>query len=216
MLDRGRIGELLRELGRRLEALGIRADIFVVGGSAMALAYDARRSTSDIDAIIHPSQPVLAEARRMADELGLAPNWLSDAVIDTIHGLRGDPDPIDWTELAPGSLVRVRIGSPEFLLAMKAMTTRRSTVDLEDAAFLCVLLGIVREEQVAEVVREYWGRVDVGSQELFFEDIVERASHLRTDTDRHVASSSSGRCGHWMPVARRSCTLPSGHAGQHR
>ena len=100
---------------------------------------------------------------------------------------------------------------------MKAMTTRRSTVDLEDAAVLCTVLGIVHEEQIAQIVKEFWGTSDVGSQELFFEDIVERAEQLgRESSGRAPAGGSSGRCGRWMPVARRGCSLPAGHGGQHR
>lgn len=216
-MDRERIAELLNELGRRLTARGIRADVFVVGGSAMALAYNARRSTSDVDAILHPSGPVLDDARRMADDLGLPPNWLSEGVLTTMHGIRDDPDPIDWTELSPRTSVRVRIGSPRFLLAMKAMTSRRSTVDLEDAAFLANLLGLSDEEQIAEIVADFWGDADVGSQELFFEDIADRARQLRTGAPAPPSPHArAGSCGHWMPIARRSCTLPAGHAGQHR
>jgi len=37
----------------------------------MALAYDARRSTRDIDAVFQPHGIVVDEARAVADELGL-------------------------------------------------------------------------------------------------------------------------------------------------
>jgi hypothetical protein len=46
----------------------------VFGGAAMALAYDARRSTRDIDAVFQPHGVVLDEAGAVADELGL-PRW---------------------------------------------------------------------------------------------------------------------------------------------
>jgi hypothetical protein len=38
---------------------------------------------------------VLIEANAMADERGLAPKWLSNGVIDTIHRLAPDEDPIE-------------------------------------------------------------------------------------------------------------------------
>lgn len=50
-VDRERIVELLRELGRRLAARGITGGMYVVGGNAIALAFDDRRATSDIDAV---------------------------------------------------------------------------------------------------------------------------------------------------------------------
>jgi mannitol/fructose-specific phosphotransferase system IIA component len=58
-------------LGERLASQGVVADIFVVGGAAMALAYDATRVTRDIDAIFVPHGVVIDEARHVADDLGL-------------------------------------------------------------------------------------------------------------------------------------------------
>jgi len=40
------------------------ADVYIFGGAAMALAYDARRATRDIDAVFHPHGVVQAEASR--------------------------------------------------------------------------------------------------------------------------------------------------------
>jgi hypothetical protein len=45
--------------------------VFIVGGAAMALAYDATRVTRDVDARFVPHRIVLEEAGRVADELGL-------------------------------------------------------------------------------------------------------------------------------------------------
>ncbi|SRR5216683_8371116 len=42
---------------------GVVADVFVVGGAAMALAYDAARVTRDVDAVFKPHGIVLEEAR---------------------------------------------------------------------------------------------------------------------------------------------------------
>ncbi|HEX6755045.1 MAG TPA: nucleotidyltransferase [Mycobacteriales bacterium] len=48
-MDRPEIMRLLGELGQDLLDRGIRADLYVVGGAAIALAYDDRRSTRDIE-----------------------------------------------------------------------------------------------------------------------------------------------------------------------
>jgi hypothetical protein len=42
LLDRGAIEDAFRRLGDRLVRRGVIADIYVFGGAAMALAYDAR------------------------------------------------------------------------------------------------------------------------------------------------------------------------------
>jgi hypothetical protein len=64
-------------LGERLVARGVVADLFVVGGAAMALAYDSTRMTRDVDAMFVPHGVVLEETRAVADRLGLPP-WLND------------------------------------------------------------------------------------------------------------------------------------------
>jgi hypothetical protein len=49
-------------LGERLQRRGVVADVFVVGGAAMALAYDATGMTRDIDATFVSHGVVVEEA----------------------------------------------------------------------------------------------------------------------------------------------------------
>lgn len=77
-LDRASIEDAFRRLGDRLARRGVIADLYIFGGAAMALAYDARRSTRDIDAVFQPHGVVLDEARAVADELGLPHWWLNE------------------------------------------------------------------------------------------------------------------------------------------
>lgn len=53
-MDREAILAALRALGALLAARGVQAEMYIVGGAAIALAYDARRSTRDIDAVFEP------------------------------------------------------------------------------------------------------------------------------------------------------------------
>ncbi|WP_157570585.1 DUF6036 family nucleotidyltransferase [Microtetraspora malaysiensis] len=78
LLDRSAIENAFKRLGDRLARRGVVADLYVFGGAAMALAYDARRSTRDIDAVFEPHGIVLDEARAVASELGLPPWWLNE------------------------------------------------------------------------------------------------------------------------------------------
>jgi hypothetical protein len=52
LLDRAGIEEAFRRLGERLAKRGVVADLYVFGGAAMALAYDSRRATRDVDALL--------------------------------------------------------------------------------------------------------------------------------------------------------------------
>jgi hypothetical protein len=61
-MNRDQIIELLSALSDRLEARSIRGELYVVGGAAIALAYDERRSTHDIDAVFEPKMIIYEEA----------------------------------------------------------------------------------------------------------------------------------------------------------
>lgn len=50
LLGRAELERAFTALGERLARRGVVADVFVVGGAAMALAYDATRVTRDVDA----------------------------------------------------------------------------------------------------------------------------------------------------------------------
>jgi hypothetical protein len=76
LLGRAELERAFTALGERLAHRGVVADLFVVGGAAMALAYDGNRVTRDVDAMFVPHGVVLEESRAVANELGLPPWWL--------------------------------------------------------------------------------------------------------------------------------------------
>jgi len=123
-------------LGDRLARRGIVADLFVVGGAAMALAYDAARVTRDVDATFVPHGVVLEEARHVAVELGLPPWWLNEqaSVYVSTQPDGGRREVFDH----PG--LRVMAASPEHVFAMKAFAARSR--DEEDLRRLADIIGI--------------------------------------------------------------------------
>jgi hypothetical protein len=78
LLGRAELERAFTALGEGLARRGVVADVFVVGGAAMALAYDATRVTRDVDARFVPHGIVLEEARQVADDLRLPPWWLNE------------------------------------------------------------------------------------------------------------------------------------------
>jgi predicted amidohydrolase YtcJ len=52
LLDREALLELLGALADRLKARGVRASVYVIGGAAISLVFDARRATRDIDSVV--------------------------------------------------------------------------------------------------------------------------------------------------------------------
>lgn len=107
-------------LGDRLARRGVVADLFVVGGAAMALAYDAARVTRDVDALFVPHGVVLEESRAVAEELGLPPWWLNQQASVYVSG-RDDPGK---RRVFDHPNLRVMVASPEHIFAMKALAAR--------------------------------------------------------------------------------------------
>jgi hypothetical protein len=62
-----------------LDAAGQRAENFLVGGAAIALCFDARRATRDLDAVFAPADSVRRAAASVAEREELDPDWLNDA-----------------------------------------------------------------------------------------------------------------------------------------
>ena len=52
LLGRAELERAFTALGERLLRRGVVADIFIVAGAAMALAYDADRATRDVDSLL--------------------------------------------------------------------------------------------------------------------------------------------------------------------
>jgi hypothetical protein len=150
--SRDQIVELLRELGAELDGLGLRGEMFVVGGAAMALAYNIRRSTRDIDAVFEPKATIYQMAARIAQHHGLDRNWLNDSV----KGLLPGPDqaPQEVVEL-PG--LRVSVASPRYLLALKVAAARVDR-DADDIRFLAEVCGLRSAREILDLTEDIIGR----------------------------------------------------------
>jgi hypothetical protein len=152
---------LADELGRR----GVVAEMYVVGGAAIALAFDERRATRDIDAVFEPKDVVYEAAAVVAERLGLPGGWLNDAVKGFLAG--DDPAAAPVLDL-PG--LRCLIASPETLLALKVLAHRVGE-DEEDLRLLAGKLGLETADEVLAIAeRTYGDRLDVAAR-FFVEEI---------------------------------------------
>jgi hypothetical protein len=147
LLDRDGIRRALAALDEDLGRAGVRGELFVVGGAAMALAYDARRATVDVDAAFLPAAEVRQAARRVADELGLEQDWLNDGAKAFMPG--NDPDQIGVFE---GRNLSVAAASPRYLLAMKLLASRVDR-DQDDIRALYELCGFTSAEQGLQLLQ---------------------------------------------------------------
>lgn len=91
MFDRDRIQHLFERLADELDSRGVHGDLFLVGGGAMAVAYDARRATRDLDAVFEPKRVIYDVAARLAELEELPDGWLNDAVKGFLRSLGRAP-----------------------------------------------------------------------------------------------------------------------------
>src|SRR5713226_3511009 len=145
--SRARIVAALQALGDELTSQGVRGQIFVVGGAAMALAYSTRRVTKDIDAVFEPKAVIYTAAARVAEQLGLPGDWLNDAVKGFLPGPDEDSRPVPNIRG-----LEVTTASPRYLLALKLMAMRFGEDD-EDIELLLKECGCAAPREALDLLQ---------------------------------------------------------------
>jgi hypothetical protein len=175
MLNREQILRALIRLAAVLEARGVQGEVYLENGAAIALAYDARRATRDVDAVFAPKQAVYEAAQVVAEELNLPENWFNDAVKLYLRG--EDPEPLQPLDL-PG--LRVLVASPRYPLALKLLASRRE--DEQDIRMLLNLLQIQSvDEALAAVLQVYPEGQILPKTRFMLEEIFGGQSHGNAD-----------------------------------
>jgi hypothetical protein len=164
-MDRKEIIDALTSLAAELDRRGVVAEMYVVGGAAIALAFDEQRATRDIEAVFEPKNVVYDAAAVVAGQLGLPGGWLNDAVKGFLES--EDPAAAPILDL-PG--LRVLVASPETLLALKVLAHRVGE-DEGDVRLLASQLGLQSADQVLALTeRTYGDRLDAAAR-FFVEEL---------------------------------------------
>ena len=168
-LSREEILTVLREISDELKRHGVKGELCLFGGSVMVLAFAARISTKDVDAIFQPTQAIREAARHVGEEHDFPENWLNDAAKGFVSARH---------ETVAGNLpqfpnLRLTMPTPEYLLAMKCMASRIGAIetdagDVNDIIFLIRHLRLKSAREVMELVAAYYppNRIPVKSQYL--------------------------------------------------
>ena len=151
-LGRSRIVQFFRALDLVLASKGATADIYLVDSAAMAVGFDAERSTRDVDAVFAPTTVVRDAAAVVAEEVDLPSDWLNDAVKGFVPSA---PD-VSQRVVFESDHLRVCSASAEYLLAMKVAASRVEQ-DRRDLEILIHALGITSAEQAMDVARASLG-----------------------------------------------------------
>lgn len=151
------------------------AQLFVVGGAAMALAYDCERLTRDVDALLVPAPVVRQVAAEMSGAHGLEPDWLNDAAKGFLPGADEHPHTVFESE----SLL-VQVPSPQYLLAMKLYASRDDR-DLDDAALPCNRLGYSSAQECLGLLTAKYSIGQLLPRHRYIAEEVAARAHARRD-----------------------------------
>jgi Nucleotidyltransferase of unknown function (DUF6036) len=161
---RAKIISALQALGEELTREGVRGQLFIVGGAAMALAYSTRRVTRDIDAVFEPKSAIYAAAAKVAEAHDLPEGWLNDAVKGFMPGTDEHPRPIpDITG------IEITTASPQYLLAMKLMAMRFGEDD-EDIRILLRECDLHSAKEALALLERFYPLQEPSPKTRFFLD----------------------------------------------
>lgn len=149
----GALSALSDELGKR----GVIGEVCLFGGTVMVLAFNARLSTRDVDAIFQPTTLTRELVRRVGEARQLPADWLNDGVKGFVSARH---------ETTSGNLpqftnLRLTMPVPEYLLAMKCMAARVGGTsgegsDVPDIVFLIRHLRLGNARVVLDLVGRYY------------------------------------------------------------
>jgi hypothetical protein len=168
-LTREAILRALQALSDELGKQSITGEVCLFGGTVMVLAFTARLTTKDVDALFQPTQTIREIARRVAADQNLPTDWLNDGVKGFVSVRH---------ETTTGNLpqfphLRLTMPVPEYLLAMKCMAARIGGTadepsDMADITFLIRHLQLKTPKHVLNLVGQYYpaNRIPVKTQYL--------------------------------------------------
>lgn len=168
MLTATQIKTLFKELNTELAEQDVTGEVGICGGAVMCLVFKARASTKDIDAIFAPTKEIREAAKKVARRHQLPADWLNDAAKGYFLG-----DPPRQTVL---ELSHLRVWAPPagYMLAMKCISARFDSHDLDDIRFLIQKLQLKTVAAVFETVEKYYPRKAIPPKTQFvIEEIME-------------------------------------------
>lgn len=176
-----RIDELAREEG-------VLVEMTLYGGAALAIAYDLRDTTRDVDVAIHTQTGKAMELiRRVADENEWDENWINDGV----KGFLSANEEVARMEAFDNGEagLSIFVASPRYLFAMKCLAMRVGEAghdgDREDIENLAGLAGVRTTQEALDLISSFYpdnqvsAKVQFGVEEIM-EKIQAKKKHGRT------------------------------------
>jgi predicted nucleotidyltransferase len=111
----------LRRLGELAHEQKVTLEVSLYGGAVFTLVYGSRDATKDVDAVVRQSELAKKLAVKVADELGLAEDWLNDHVKQFLAEKEAKRQ-LTGSDFGEG--IRISVPTAAYLLAMKLRACR--------------------------------------------------------------------------------------------
>lgn len=158
-VDKSEIEEGLEEIAKMANADGVTIDLAVYGGSAIALKWEFRRATRDVDIIVSGDANYIHKA---AEKVAEGKEWPKDWMNDAVKGFaspHGNHE-IYKEYLHENGGIRVFTPTASYLLAMKCMAMRIDEPDghndVDDIKALITTVGIKKKTELYDLVESYY------------------------------------------------------------
>jgi len=174
----------LQKIDARAKEAGIIVDISIYGGAALAIAFDLRYATRDVDAIVRGAPDFLRKAAaEIAAEEGWPENWLNDGV-KGFTSANENMRLMERFDASDSGGLRIYTPAPEYLFAMKCMAMRPEGIegshDISDIESLADIAGIRDTETALGIVESFYPASRIPPKVRFgVEEIMERMAKRR-------------------------------------
>ena len=168
MLSSDQIKQLFRVLDEELRKKGVVGEIGICGGAVMCLVFKARAATKDVDAVFAPTREIRDAAKSMAVRMGVPDDWLNDAAKAFFHVDPPREDVLDLPNL------RVWAPTAQYMLAMKCVSARFDSHDMDDTKFLIDYLHLRTPAEVFDIIQAYYPkRLIPAKTQFLIEELLE-------------------------------------------
>ena len=166
-LSKKQILQYLEELSAAMERQNLKGEILLFGGAAMVLAFNARPSTRDVDAIFRPKKEIYAISKEIAGKHHLAEGWLNDSVKGFIMS-----DSFKQNLFIRYNNLSVYTPEPQYLLAMKCISMRIGveSSDIDDIKTLLKYLKIKKAEDAFRLIEKYYPQNKIPQKTFYVMD----------------------------------------------
>ena len=194
MLSKNDILDGLRLLDEKAKAAQQLVELSIYGGAALAIAFDMREATRDVDAVVNGSPGFLRGAvAEVAAQKGWPEDWLNDGV----KGFRSANERMVLMESFQGGAdggLCISLPAPEYLFAMKCMAMRPEGIggsrDISDIEGLARVCGIKSAEHAFDLVESFYpSRLIPAKVRFGVEEIMERVASSPVSAVTHPGLS---------------------------